>query len=174
MSAIVLIDGRSGSGKTELARAIVADNPGTQLVRLDDLYPGWNGLAAGSNVVHSTLLTTHRWQRWDWLENNCAEWNEIDPTRSLIIEGCGALSAANRARATLGVWVELDSATRKRRALDRDGDLYAGHWDSWAEQEDEFMAKENPRDLADFEVAGDAPIDLAYWQIVLATARVGL
>ena len=39
--AILLIDGRSGSGKSELATAIAAAT-GSQVVRLDDLYPGWD------------------------------------------------------------------------------------------------------------------------------------
>ena len=49
-AAVLLIDGRSGSGKTELARAVVAGVPEAQLVRLDDLYPGWGGLEEGSRV----------------------------------------------------------------------------------------------------------------------------
>src|SRR5690606_29833513 len=49
--AVVLIDGRSGSGKTTLATALAARLPGTQLVRLDDFYPGWDGLEAGSAHV---------------------------------------------------------------------------------------------------------------------------
>ncbi len=50
----ILIDGRSGSGKTELARAIVDDWPGAQLVRLDEVYPGWHGLAAASSSCRAS------------------------------------------------------------------------------------------------------------------------
>jgi uridine kinase len=173
MRRVLLIDGRSGSGKTELANAIVADSPHVQLVSLDNVYPGWGGLAQGSALVHTSVLTQHRWQRWDWESNARAEWNTVDPERPLIIEGCGALSVANRALATAGVWVELDAATRKTRALERDGELFASHWESWAAQEDEFFAAHNSRSLADIEISGDAPIDLAYWRTLLGTARVG-
>ncbi|MEO8095730.1 MAG: hypothetical protein ABI632_12485, partial [Pseudolysinimonas sp.] len=41
---VVLIDGRSGAGKTTLAREL-APLVGAQLVSLDDVYPGWDGLA---------------------------------------------------------------------------------------------------------------------------------
>ena len=47
---VVLIDGRSGAGKTSLARLLVARWPLTgrvQLVALDSLYPGWDGLDPG-------------------------------------------------------------------------------------------------------------------------------
>jgi uridine kinase len=89
------------------------------------------------------------WQRWDWATNTAAEWNAIDPRRPLIVEGAGALSRANRALATLGVWVELDERLRKQRALARDGATYEPHWDAWAAQEDAFIEQEHPRDLAD-------------------------
>ena len=152
---ITLIDGRSGSGKTDLARRMVAAAPATTLVRLDDIYPGWDGLQAGSQHVLDHVLRPlaqgrpGRWQRWDWESDAPAEWHDVDPGRPLIIEGCGSLSRANRALADLGIWVELDAPTRKARALARDGDAYAPHWDRWAAQEEAFIARERPRALAD-------------------------
>jgi uridine kinase len=152
----ILIDGRSGSGKTELAKRMALALPGSQLVRLDDIYPGWGGLEAGSRHVHDYVLSASgpRWQRWDWSDNTPAEWHVLDPSRPIIVEGCGALSRANRALADYGIWVELDEATRKARALARDGDAYAPHWDEWAAQEQAFIDRENPRALADQVVEG--------------------
>lgn len=173
---MLLIDGRSGSGKTELARGIVAGVPHAQLVRLDDLYPGWGGLEAGSRIAHDEILAsaTPRWRRWDWITGRHAEWHELDPDRPLVIEGCGALSRDNRALATFGIWVALDAETRKRRALDRDGDSYAPHWDEWAAQENAFLTRENPAAHADAVVDGaDVTVGLARWRALLDTARVG-
>jgi uridine kinase len=150
---VVLIDGRSGSGKTELATEL-ATALDAQLVRLDDLYQGWGALDEASERVSSDILLGQRWQRWDWATGTPAEWHEIDPRRALIVEGSGALSAANRALATLGVWVELDEATRRARALARDGDLYAPHWDEWAAQEQRFFERERPDLLADLRIDG--------------------
>ena len=154
----ILIDGRSGSGKTELARSIAAHWPEAQLVRLDDLYPGWDGLDAGSVVVPA-ILTDHRWRAWDWSADRPGAWHELDPARPILVEGVGALSRASRPLADLTLWVELDDATRKRRALARDGDTYAPHWDRWAEQEERFIARENPRALADVIVDLRHPTD---------------
>ncbi|MDQ1578127.1 MAG: hypothetical protein QOE21_814, partial [Microbacteriaceae bacterium] len=55
---------------------------------------------------------------------------------------------------TFAIWVELDAATRKRRALDRDGDAYRPHWDRWAAQELAFAEREHPSELADLVVDG--------------------
>lgn len=146
----ILIDGRSGSGKTDLARAMTAGWPEAQLVRLDDIYPGWDGLQAGSRHVTEFVLGARPcWQRWDWEKGRAAEWHELDPDRPIIVEGCGALSRANRALADWAIWVELDDATRRERALARDGEAYAPHWERWAAQELAFIARENPMALAD-------------------------
>lgn len=146
----ILIDGRSGSGKTELARALVSAWPEAQLVRLDALYPGWDGLEAGSAAVPQ-VLTEHRWREWDWVRSKPGGWRELDPAHPVIVEGVAALSRASRPLADLAVWVEFaDDAERKRRALARthDGD-YAANWERWAAQEEAFLARERPRELAD-------------------------
>ena len=154
---IVLVDGRSGSGKTELARAMVGQKPELQLVRMDDLYPGWGGLEAGSQHVHDYVIqaSVRRWQRWDWTDHTPAEWHVLDPRRPILIEGCGALSRANSALADHTVLVELDEETRRQRVRERDGDSWAEHWDEWAAQEEAFIARENPRDLADTVIDGN-------------------
>jgi uridine kinase len=151
---IVLIDGRSGSGKTGLATAL-ADVLGAPLLRLDDVYPGWDGLEDASGQV-PVILETGRWRRWDWAAGRLAEWNTLDRGRPLIVEGSGALTRASRDRATFGIWVELDASTRKTRALARDGAMYEPRWDAWAAQEQRHFERERPDLLADVVVDGAA------------------
>jgi uridine kinase len=155
---IILIDGRSGSGKTELGFAVAAALD-AQLVRLDDLYPGWRGLDAGSELVRTDVLGRHRWRRWDWTAGASAEEHSIDPKLALVIDGSGSLSRANRELATLGVWVELDEPARKARALARDGAMYEPHWDEWAAQEQLFVDRERPDLLADIRIDGARVLD---------------
>lgn len=160
---MLLIDGRSGSGKTTIGRAVAARwalGQTAQLVRLDDIYPGWDGLEAASRHLVEHVLWPRSagrpasWQRWNWERRAPATWHPVDPARPLVVEGCGSLSAEALSLAALGVWIELDAAERRRRALARDGDLFAPHWERWALQEREFAEWEDPRSLADLEIDG--------------------
>lgn len=161
---ITLIDGRSGSGKTTYATALAARS-GAQLLSLDDVYPGWDGLEAGEAHVLEYVLRAlaegraPRWQLWNWVDAEPGHWHELDPSRDLIIEGCGALSPAARALADHGVWVELaDAAERRRRAIARDGEGFARNWERWARQEDLHAALHDPRGSADEVVESTEPL----------------
>lgn len=163
--AVVLIDGGSGAGKSTLAFALERLCPSAQVIRLDDIYPGWDGLEAASLHLREQVLAPlsvgapARWQRFDWTADAPAEWIDVDRHRPLVVEGSGALSRANRALSTIGVWIELDAETRKFRALLRDGDRFAPWWDRWADQETIFAARERPRQLADLELDGRGILD---------------
>ena len=157
---ITLIDGRSGSGKTTFATAL-ASRTRAQLVSLDDVYPGWDGLEAGEAHVLEHVLRAlavgrvPRWQAHNWVDDRPGAWHDLDPARDLIIEGCGAISPAARALAHHAVWVELaDDTERRRRAIARDGELFARNWDRWARQEVEHANLHNPRGTADEVIDG--------------------
>jgi uridine kinase len=152
----VLIDGRSGSGKSTLAQHLHLAWESSVIVRLDDIYPGWDGLGWTVDHLRTALLTPRsagcvgRWRRWDWACNAPDRWYTVEPAQRLIVEGVGALTAAGRALADLGIWVETPDAERKRRALLRDGDLYRAHWDQWAAQEEDFLDRHDPTSAADW------------------------
>lgn len=158
MAERMLIDGRSGSGKTELAAGYVARHPGTQLLRLDDLYPGWDGLDAASAALPG-ILRSGRWRDWDWAADAPGTEHVLDLDRPIVVEGVGALSRASRPLAHVAVWVELDARTRRQRALRRDGETYEPHWHRWARQEDAFIERERPAELADLVVDGRSARD---------------
>ena len=165
---VVLIDGPSGAGKSSLADLLVrrwpaADRP--RLVRMDDLYPGWDGLLAASGAVAADLLEPlavtgrGRWRRWDWVDERPAEWHEVSAPGALIVEGCGTLAAANVHWAHLALWLDADDTLRKTRALDRDGAGFASHWDQWQSEFEEYLTRENPRARADL------VLDVTDWPI---------
>ncbi|TPW74908.1 ATP-binding protein [Schumannella soli] len=160
---VVLVDGRSGAGKTSFGRDL-APRLGAHLLSLDALYPGWGGLEAGSRAVHETVLRAvdPGYTGWNWDADRPGQWHPLptgvdDDGPPLVIEGCGALSRANRALADLAIWIDLDDVERRRRAIARDGETYAPHWERWARQEETFAARERPRELADLVVAGGYP-----------------
>jgi uridine kinase len=166
----MLIDGRSGSGKSELATAI-AEGTTAQVVRLDDLYPGWNGLESGSSQA-PYIIIEHRWRRWDWPNSRYEEWHELDPARHLIVEGCGSLTAASRTLADYALWVEHPAADRRRRAIEREP-AFAEQWDAWAAQEHALIKREQPQSLADAIVDGaDVSLELPRWRALIDPARV--
>lgn len=154
---VVIIDGRSGAGKSSLARRLVAAWPGrsrVQLVALDDVYPGWGGLADGADYARDTILLPHAkgmigvWQRWDWEVDQRAEAHAVDPSLPLVVEGAGILTPASATLADVRVWVDAPDASRKDRALLRDGETYRPHWDLWAAQEDAHLSEHEPQALA--------------------------
>lgn len=167
---VVLIDGPSGAGKSTLADRIVAgwptDTPPT-LVRLDDIYPGWNGLAAASEHLTDCVLRPFRvgrpaaWRRYDWARGAPAEWLPVDPTRPLLVEGCGTLAAANVGLSDVRVWLAADDGERKQRALDRDGETFRAHWDQWQAEWRGFLIREEPEQWATIVMDGTPGIRIA-------------
>ena len=154
---VVLIDGRSGAGKSSLARALVARWPlrgRVQLIALDSIYPGWDGLDDGVALARELILTPHArgmvgvWQRWDWTTGEPAEAHAVDPSLPLIVEGAGLLTPTTARLGDVRVWLESPAASRKQRALDRDGDTYRPHWERWARQEQRHVERDDPMRLA--------------------------
>lgn len=154
---VVLIDGRSGAGKTTLARMLVDRWPiagRVQLVALDSIYPGWDGLRDGGERALEGILRPHgrgylgEWRRWDWATGAEAETHAVDPSLGVLVEGSGILTPAAAAIADVRVWLESAEPGRKARALNRDGDTYRPHWERWAAQEKAHIARDDPRALA--------------------------
>ena len=140
----MLIDGPSGAGKTTAAAAL-GRHTGWRVVHLDDYYPGWDGLAAGSRITAESVLASGAdisaagYYRWNWEENCRGEWVEVDPYAPLIVEGVGALTTetlrAARRRGGVVSWVlAAPRHIRRARALERDP-YYAPYWERWAAQE---------------------------------------
>ncbi|RLP09737.1 nucleoside/nucleotide kinase family protein [Propionibacterium australiense] len=152
---VVLLDGGSGSGKSRLADGLVAALAergvhDLQLVRLDDVYPGWQGLADAAAQVPGLIggAGPGYW-RWDWSGQHRTTRVDLDPAAALLVEGCGALTRDSAPLATTRLWLAMNHDDRKARALGRDGELFATHWDEWAAQERAHWRANRPARLAD-------------------------
>ncbi len=154
---VVLIDGRSGAGKSSLAARLVARWPlvgRVQLIALDSLYPGWDGLDDGVERALDWILRPHgrgyigTWRRWDWERETEAESHAVDPALGVIVEGSGLLTPETAGLGDVRIWVESAETARKARALKRDGETYRPHWDRWAAQERRHVERDDPRALA--------------------------
>lgn len=170
---IIAIDGRSGAGKTTLAIELAARlraHHKVALFHLEDIYPGWNGLAAGVERYVSTVLTplsrgeAASWTSWDWKNHYDGDTRVTLPAEIVIVEGVGAAAAAARPLLSAVVWAESPDEVRRVRALARDGETYEPYWDQWAAQEEEWLGQDDVPGHADLRVQnladGSAPADL--------------
>ena len=169
---IIAIDGRSGAGKTTLAIEMAArlrNHHKVSLFHLEDIYPGWNGLAAGIERYVSTVLTPlsggkpATWTSWDWVNHYDGDTRVTLPAEIVIIEGVGAAAAEARPLLNAVIWADSPDDVRRKRALDRDGGTYEPFWELWAAQENEWLARDDVPGHADIRVLnhadGSAPAD---------------
>lgn len=153
-TVVVAIDGPSGSGKTTLAHGVV-EALGCPVAHMDQIFPGWDGLAAAAPLVTEQVLEPiargerAAYRTWDWAEDR---WNgtiTLPPHRFLVVEGCGSSVGSAGAYAAVRVWVDAPRDVRLARGLARDGQAYAPHWQRWADQEDALFAADGTRERAD-------------------------
>lgn len=158
---MLAVDGPSGAGKTTLADEIVADlearAPGTvALVRMEDLYPGWDGLRAATSRLAGEVLVPllagrpADYLRWDWATGTWGTRRDHVPARPLtVVEGVGAGTLAVAPMLTALVFVDAPEQVRHDRAMARDGATYRDHWERWARQERAYFDQERPAQRAD-------------------------
>ncbi len=156
---VLAVDGRSGGGKTTLAWA-VAGRLGAPVVSMDDLYDGWDGLAAGVGQLVEGILRRladghrPRWRRYDWAAGRYGSEVTLDPPGLLVVEGVGAGARAAAPGLSGLVYVAAPELVRRRRALTRDGDAFIPHWDRWAGHEERYLAAADVVGRADLLVNG--------------------
>ncbi|MEJ5944716.1 hypothetical protein WDZ17_05340 [Pseudokineococcus basanitobsidens] len=154
----MVVEGRSGAGKSTLADLLGAALA-APVLRMDDLYPGWDGLSAGSRRLEEEVLPRFRrgapvrLRRWSWARGRwcppAAAPLVVPPAPLLVVEGVGAGTRGATRPGDVLLWLQAPEAVRRRRALDRDGDAYAPHWERWAAQEERHLAAHDPRGRAD-------------------------
>lgn len=150
---LIVIDGRSGSGKTQWAQRLSSEL-GYEVVSLDEVYPGWDGLDAGQALISRTLLPQWREHgemtipQWDWSTMSYVTGRRVVAIQGLIVEGCGAISGWTVPYATRSVWLDVPEDERFRRAIDRDGERYRPYWTRWAMQEQRFITLHRSPELA--------------------------
>ena len=157
-TTVVAIDGPSGSGKTTLAIGVrdrLGEVDTVELVHMDHLYPGWDGLAAGPGLLADRVLgPLSRGERatypvWSWVRDEWDGTRSVDPARFLVVEGCGSSVGPAASYASVRVFVDADCDVRMRRGLARDGDVYRPNWQRWADQETTLFSRDGTKARAD-------------------------
>jgi uridine kinase len=160
---IVLIDGRTGSGKTTFAallqnRLFQKGESAPRVIHMDDVYEGWDGLQTGVDYLIRQILSPlsrregASWQEYDWAAGERAgTWREFRGGTPLIIEGVGSLSRIAAEQADITIWLEADQEVRQDRIRQRKaaGDGDASWFAMWSAQEADFYAREKSDEIAD-------------------------
>ena len=169
---IILVDGRTGSGKTTFAAALQnrlfqKGESAPRVIHMDDLYEGWDGLQAGVDYLIRQILSPlsrregASWQEYDWAAIDPATpdrvgartgtWREFRGGTPLIIEGVGSLSRIAAEQAAVTVWLEADQSVRQARisARQAEGDGDGSWFAMWSAQEADFYAREKSAEIAE-------------------------
>lgn len=162
---LVCVDGPAGSGKSTLGRAIVASassHGSSDLVQLDDLLDGWDGLDQVSEALERDVLTPlaqglpGRYRRYDWHQERFAEEHVVAPVDLLVVEGVSSGASSYSSWITALVWVEAPADVRIERGIARDGEELRPQWMRWMAAEEALFARERTRDRADVVADGNS------------------
>jgi len=150
---VIGIDGRSGSGKTSLGRQVAA-RWSAPLVSMDEIYPGWHGLAEAVRILVEQVLAPVADGRaavvptWDWTAHASGPRRELVVGARLVVEGCGSTVGAASPLIGTRVWLEGPAPVRRARAIERDGEVFEQHWEMWARQEAALFGRDHTRERA--------------------------
>jgi hypothetical protein len=171
--SLVLVDGRSGGGKTTFATGVAA-LLGASVVHTDDV--AWH-LSMFDWASELTSGVLDPWSRDEdvsyrppgWIARERPGVIEAAGGRPLVVEGVGSGRASLAERADLVVWVQSDRIEARTRGIVRDASYGTRtpaeaeeFWDHWLTGEDPFLAADRPWDRADLVVLGTPP-DAGTW-----------
>ena len=158
---VIAVDGPVGSGKTTLAAQLGERLDDSLVLNTDQLYPGWDGLEDGAQrLVDDVLLPLSAGlaatvRPWDWSSGSEGVPRELPACATLIVDGAGCGSRAAAEFVSMIIWLDAEPELRQQRALERDGEMFAPHWESWAEQEQALFEREQTRERADLIILTD-------------------
>jgi len=176
---LILVDGRSGAGKTTAAERI-AVALAAAVVHTDDI--AWNH----SVFDWDGLLLEHviaPWRRGEpvayrppgWMRHGRSGTIDVPVVRTLVVEGVGACRPSLAAHADLTVWVQSDRVTAHDRGIERDVVIQGrtvqqaeDFWRRWMSAEDPFQAASRPWSRSRLIVRGTTLDPIDPYQLVVA------
>ena len=155
---VVCIDGPAGSGKTTLAAA-VAGLTHAQVVHMDDLMDGWDGLGGTGPQLLSVVepLAEGRagaYRHFNWHLDRFDREVPVPVAPWLVVEGVGSGNPVVAGRVTVLVWVEAGEDLRLARGLERDGREMESRWRQFMADEVAVLAEHRTAERADVVVDG--------------------
>lgn len=165
--ALILVDGRSGGGKSTFAERL-ARLLDAAVVHSDDIAWHLDPIHWDDVLVDGVIMP---WRRREavsfrppgWVVQGRAGAVEVPARPVLIVEGVGAGRSVLAAQAELVIWVQSDFDEARRRGLQRDTELgrtakeAEAVWDEWMRAEEPFLAADRPWTRASLVVNGTRP-----------------
>lgn len=159
--AIIGIDGRSGSGKSCLARGLAALDRHIAVVHTDDV--AWHhSFFNWADLLAENVLAPLRdrgapivFRPPSWIEKDRHGAIEVPrETTLLLIEGVGACRSELRPFLDAAVWVDARRHVSFRRVVERGTDT-ASFAAAWNAAEEDFLTSDRPWEVADVVVSGE-------------------
>lgn len=157
---LVALDGRSGAGKTTLAR-VVAAKVGAGVIEGDDFYAGgtadaWDAMSPAAMVDHCIDWARQRevlaalalgrdatWFPYDWNADDGRLSTDADTCRAapaVILEGAYSARPELADLLDLRILLDTDPIVRRDRLLQREGRGYRTEWEArWSVAEDHYF-----------------------------------
>ena len=158
--SVIAIDGPAGAGKTTLATNLalaLSQELRVQTIHMDDLYDGWqNALGAQLSETLTYIVASHKngekvkFSKYDWIQSQFNEAQEIPEADLIILEGVGSGQLAIRDELAALLWIDIDHALGLERVISRDGDSIKAQMQKWLAQQEQHFAREGTQNAADF------------------------
>ena len=158
--SVIAIDGPAGAGKTTLATNLalaLSRDLRVQIIHMDDLYAGWqNALGAQLSETLTYIVASHKngkkvkFSKYDWIQSQFNEAQEIPEADLIILEGVGSGQLAIRDELAALLWIDIDHSLGLERVISRDGDSIKAQMQKWLAQQEQHFAREGTQNAADF------------------------
>jgi uridine kinase len=160
--AIVAINGRSSSGKSNLFRRLANTLSDCSVLHTDDL--AWHhGVFSWDELLINDVLPALRNRRAlqyrppAWVSRGREGAITVDNDRNfVIIEGVGSSQESVRRQLDVIIWVQTPQSVRESRDAARvaAGEISASSYANWMAEENAYMSTERPWEHADLIVDG--------------------
>jgi len=174
LTLLVGVDGPAGAGKTTFTRALVALDPGLDVIQMDDFglatadRPDAAAEAAAAadldwrRLRSSVLLPLSRdqparYQRYDPTTDSMAEWRMVPVGGIVIVEGRYACMKALTTFYDFRIWVDSPREVRQQR-VGRGNGSAPRPADHWLPAEEAYLSSQDPAAAAHLRVDGSGAV----------------